>query len=72
MANGTFTVYLLKSPNDRNPRRLGEVKGSKEVEVIAQAVALAKRKCTPKELEGCGIEAFEYTGERRQYGFVLI
>lgn len=72
MAQGIFTVYLLKSPQDRNPARLGEVKGDGELEVIAQGIALAKRKRSMKELNGCGVEAFEFTGERRQYGFVLI
>lgn len=65
-------MYLLKSPNDRNPRVVGQVKGDGELEVIAQAIALAKRKYSAKEIQGCGVEAFEFDGERRQYEFILL
>lgn len=71
MANGTFTVYLHKSPNDRNPENLGTVKGSEETQVLARAVALARARYNRKEIFGCGIEAIEYTGERRQFAGVV-
>lgn len=71
MAKGNFTVYLVTSPKDRNPKNIGNVEGENEVQVMAQAIALAKRKFARKEVQGCGIEAIEYGGERRQYAGVI-
>lgn len=71
MVKGNFTVYLLTSENDRNPKNIGNVQGENEVQVMAQAVALVKRKFAKVDVQGCGIEAIEYGGERRQYAGVI-
>lgn len=72
MAKGKFTVYILASPNDRNPKNIGNVEGSGEDEVMRAAISLIRRKMPHSEIFGCGVEAIEYGGERRQYAGIVL
>lgn len=72
MAKGNFTVFILTSQNDRNPKNIGNVEGETEAEVMKAAIELIKRKMSRRDASGCGVEAIEFGGERRQYAGVVI
>lgn len=72
MASGNFTVYILTSPKDRNPKNIGNVEGEGEEQVMSRAIALVRSRFARNEVSGCGLEAIEYGGERRQYAGVIV
>lgn len=71
MAKGNFTVFLVRGPQDRNPANIGNVSGDGEKEVLTAAIKMVKEKFPKNEVQGCGLEAVEFGGERRQYAGII-